>query len=471
MEHMTFEFHCEPIDRKNNQNQNKGKYVQLLYGNRISENPVPVWTADDNFKPFVKFDDPKAGKTIGLSKNILSYGLLALAAPGGGKTNLLHMITAKLLSTQDENDKLIVFDTKGDYYHEFMGRIPKKHCIVIGAASEYEQITSYHNIFAEIMPRGDDGKLKYTEECVLEAFEIAKQLYSHMQSETQPIFPSMAEQIITGLFVFFMRTYWQSRPDILNNRNFIQFVTGCTNEELRAVFELDYMRDFRNCVNYISGKGNQTQGVNSYLATVIRELFVGPFAANDPQREFSMREVIESSGKGVVFVEYDLRRGETLKPMYGLMMDRALSYSLGGRHQQRNNVYFIWDEMLLLPKLRHMSNALNFGRSQGVKILCGLQNVSGLSDVYGETGAKRVLASFQNIISFHNTDYDTRQFLIDRLGSNYQNISYSAQQMNHHVQREGHTIEDWDILSLKLGEAVVSLKDEKPFFFTMPKYE
>ena len=81
-----------------------------------------------------------------------------------------------------------------------------------------------------------------------------------------------------------------------------------------------------------------------------------------------------------------------------------------------------------------------------------------------------MLASFQNIITFRLTDYDTRQFVINRLGENYQNLSFVAEQENIYTQREGHTVEDWDLIELKLGEAVVSLKDEKPFLFSMPKY-
>lgn len=185
-----------------------------------------------------------------------------------------------------------------------------------------------------------------------------------------------------------------------------------------------------------------------------------------------MREVVDAADRKVVFVEYDLRRGKTLAPMYGLLMDSALANALGGRNTARNNVYFIWDEMLLLPpnKLTHFSDGLNFGRSQGVKILCGLQNFSSLADIYEEIGAKSVLSSFQNIVAFHNADYDTRCFLMNRFGVNYQNLSFSSQQSNIHTQREGHTVEDNDILSLGLGEAIVSLKNEAPFFFRMPRY-
>lgn len=467
---MAYRFGNELSLRTANQNRNAGVYTRMLFGQSIQENPVPVWTAERNQHPFVVFQDPKTGKCIGINKDMLSTGLITMAEPGGGKTNLLNMITSMLLATQGDNDKIIIFDTKGDYYREFGHRIPKEDCIVIGTGSEYRDITWYHNIFAEIMSRGIDGKLVYTEDTDGDALEKAKQLYANMQSETQPIFPSMAEQIICGLLLHIIRKNWRTDQSKLNNKEFIDFVTGSTNDELKAIFEEEHMKDYRNCASYISGKSNQTQGVNSYIGTVLRELFVGPFAKYNPNREFSMREVVNSPGKKVVFVEYDLRRGATLEPMYGLLMDSGLANSLGGREQDRNNVYFIWDEMLLLPELKHLSNGLNFGRSQGCKILAGLQNVSGLADAYGETGAKRVLASFQSIIAFHNSDYDTRCFLMDRFGTNYSNTSYSAQQENVNVQREGHTVEDWDILGLKLGEAIVSLKDENPFFFTMPKY-
>ena len=467
---MSYKFGNELSNNVTNQSKNAGVYTRTLFGENIHENPVPVWTADKARHPFVVFQDPKTGKHIGLNKDMLSCGFITIAEPGGGKTNLLNMITAMLLATQENNDKIIIYDTKGDYYREFGRKIPVENCIVIGAGSEYRDITWYHNLFAEIMPRGNDGKLVYTEDSDGDALEKAKQLYTNMQSETQPIFPSMAEQIIAGLLIYFMRTYWRTEQSKLNNNEFIDFVVGSTNDELKAVFELDYMKDYRNCASYIAGKSNQTQGVNSYIGTVLRELFVGPFAKHDPEKEFSMREVINSPGKKVVFVEYDLRRGSILEPMYGLLMDSGLSNGLGGRETIRNNIYFIWDEMLLLPKLKHLSNGLNFGRSQGVKILCGLQNISGLADAYGEIGAKKVLASFQSIISFRNSDYDTRCFLMDRLGTNYSNTSYAAQQENIHIQREGHTVEDWDILGLKFGEAIVSLKNESPFFFTMPKY-
>lgn len=50
------------------------------------------------------------------------------------------------------------FDTKGDYLETFGSRIPDSDKIVIGNSEAYRRVTFYHNIFAEVMPRGKDGK-------------------------------------------------------------------------------------------------------------------------------------------------------------------------------------------------------------------------------------------------------------------------------------------------------------------------
>lgn len=467
---MTYNFGQKRIGTSNNQKINNGMYMKTILGRSIEDMPVPVWTADRSSNPFVAFQDPKIQKIFGINKDMLAYGLLTMGAPGTGKTNFLDMILDRMLVTMQPTDIIIIFDTKGDYLETFGNRIPDGEKIVIGNGEAYRRVTFYHNIFAEVMPRGKDGKLVYTPESDEDALNLCEQLFQSMNSETQPIFPTMAEQVVAAVMVYFMRTYWRKDQSKLNNKEFINFFTHSTNDELKKVFELEYMSDQHSCIDYISGKGNQTQGVNSYVGSVLKKMFVGPFAQANPAREFSMRDIIYSGKKKVVFIEYDLCKGKLLAPMYGLLIDRAFANALGGRQKTKTNKYFLLDEMLLLPKIEHMCDSLNFGRSLGVKVMCGLQNICGLEEQYGEAGAKNILSSFQNMIAFRTNDYDTRQFVINRLGENYQNFSLSVQQENLNIQREGHTVEDWNLLKLKNGEAVVSLVEGDVFLFTMPLY-
>ena len=451
-------------------NKNGEVYIRTICGQSIRENPVSSGTAQKGKNPFVAFQDPDTGQIIGMSKDMLALGCLALAAPGGGKTNLFNMILSRLLATMGEQDIIVIFDTKGDYLKAFGDKIPEENRVVIGNGEDYRDITKYHNIFAEIMPKGLDGRLVYTPDSEIDALEIAEQLFQQMQSETQPIFPAMAEQIVAGIIIYFMRRYWDGNQEQLNNKELIRFFQSKTTEELKAIFQEEFMEDQRSCVSYISGNGNQTQGVNSYIGSVLRKMFVGPFAEADTDREFSMMHMVNGNQKKVVFIEYDLKRGNALAPMYGILIDQVLKHALGGRQDVRKNVYMLLDEWALLPKLRHAANSLSFGRSQGVKVMAGIQNISAIEELYGEAGAKNILAGFQNIFAFKLTDYDTRQFLVKRLGENYQNISFSAQIDNVNVQRIGHSLEEWDLLDLKLGQAVVSMANEKPFLFRLPKY-
>ncbi|MCI9340688.1 MAG: type IV secretion system DNA-binding domain-containing protein [Dorea sp.] len=465
-----YEFGNAGNGKKGNMNRNGGIYTRALFGHNIRDNPVPEETADRRRGPFAVFQDPDSGKVIGLNKESLSLGCLAVAAPGGGKTNLFDMILSRLLTDMDNQDVIIIFDTKGDYLAEFGSRIPEEERVVIGSGWEYRKITSYHNIFAEIMPRGVDGKLVYTPDSDVDALEIAELFFQQMHSETQPVFPAMAEQIVAGIIIYFMRRYWREDQSRLNNQELIHFFQSGTTEELKAVFEEDYMEDYKSCISYISGKGTQTQGVNSYIGAILRKMFIGPFAMADPAREFSMMHILTGSKRTVVFIEYDLKRGNALAPMYGILIDQALKNALGGRGDTRKNVYLLLDEWALLPKLKYAADSLSFGRSQGVKVMAGIQNISAIEDLYGEAGARNILAGFQNIFAFRITDYHTRRFLVERLGENYQNISFSAQNESANIQYTGHTLEEWDLMELELGQAAVVLAGEAPFLFRFPRY-
>ena len=113
-----------------------------------------------------------------------------------------------------------------------------------------------------------------------------------------------------------------------------------------------------------------------------------------------------------------------------------------------------------------IDDGLNFGRSLGVKIFAGLQSVSQLSQVYGEERAKVIAAGFMNQFCFYTWDKESRDFIRQRFGDTYMDyMFYDSKGEPVHRQREGHVVEDWDILGLKTGDAYISLIGYDPFFF------
>jgi len=156
-----------------------------------------------------------------------------------------------------------------------------------------------------------------------------------------------------------------------------------------------------------------------------------------------------------------------------LMFDLAIKEALS-RSRSDGNVYFITDEFKLLPNLQHIDDAVNFGRSLGIKFMVGVQNVEQIYDNYGEERARSIMSGFSTNIAFRVNDAKSREYIQGLYGKNQKLESYMLQnQMKGLVetQREANVVEDWDITGLRVGEAIVGLPEHEPFIFKFDKYK
>lgn len=225
---------------------------------------------------------------------------------------------------------------------------------------------------------------------------------------------------------------------------------------------LERFDELRSVLSYIEGEGEQSQGVLSEMYSVIRDILIGVFAERGG---FSIRNFVRAKGGKVLFIEYDLAIGSVLTPIYRLFFDLAIKEALG-RTSSQGNVYLFCDEFKLLPNLQHIDDGVNFGRSLGLKVFAGLQSIEQLFETYGEIKGRNLAAGFSSIFAFKANDVSTRDYIRSLYGSNI--ILEQYQGMNKTLiedKREGNTVEDWDLNSLKVGEAVVGLPFEKPFKF------
>lgn len=251
------------------------------------------------------------------------------------------------------------------------------------------------------------------------------------------------------------------RNEYLFNDKFNKIINAATLEQLLNFLHFD--DDARSVCSYINGGGEQANGVISEMYSITKDIFTGVFAEHGM---FSIREFVRNKGGKTLFVEYDLSIGQTLTPIYRILFDLALKESLG-RQKKDGNVYLFLDEFRLLPHLQHIDDGVNFGRSLGVKVFAGIQNVEQLFDNYGEVRGRSILSGFSNLFLFHNDDPSTLKYLTERSGHNvvldqYQNLKG---QLVVDSKRLGFTIEDWNLIHLKPGEAIVSLAFSDPFIF------
>ena len=293
--------------------------------------------------------------------------------------------------------------------------------------------------------------------------EIAKSLFAEKAKKTQqPFFPNAARDLFSAVLTDACR-----RNENMDNASLRAFLDASPAADIRKM--LAAHPDMEAMISYISDdRSPQTQGVISELQQTVREILIGNFKKAGT---LSMRDLVRKKGGRFVFLEYDLQIGAMLSPVYSLLFDLAIKEALG-RNKTSGNTYFITDEFRLLPNLQHVDDAVNFGRSLGVKFMIGVQNVEQVYEAYGRERAISILSGFMTSVCFNVNDYESKQYIKNLFGRNRKKDTYMSSVQTRGIienVRDSFVVEDWDISRLGLGDALIGLPAMPPFLFHFKK--
>lgn len=421
---------------------------EIIYGGLVDNNKPPL----DTPKACLHITGTFSGKqsSFGITQEMLSKHMLLVGGTGSGKTNLFYHIVKQLKKKLTKDDVMLIFDSKGDFHKMFF----EPQDIVIGNSASYRKSSAKWSLYDEIVA---DGRSRVS--VAQNTQEICKSLFSERveKNSSNPFFPNAARDLLGSVIISLVRDNVQ-----FNNKDLKETLESSTVDDLRNM--LASYSDLASVAAYIGGKaGSQAQGVISEMYSVTRDIFTGVFA---DVGDFSMRKFIRGKGGRTAFLEYDLAIGDILSPIYTLLFDLALKEALG-RTATQGNVYLIADELKLLPNLRHLEDGINFGRSLGVKILAGLQGIDQLNANYEkEAKAHNAVAGFSSVFAFQSNDYNTREYVSKLFGKNTILETFpEANGSRHYEKREGYVVEDWDLVNLQVGEAIVGLPGTPPFRF------
>ena len=428
---------------------------EIIYGGLVDNNK-PV---DDSVHSILHIPGKYKGvqSSFGIDENALSKHLLLIGGTGSGKTNLFYHIVSQLKARLTKDDVMLIFDSKGDFHKKFYS---SGKDIIIGNSSQYRKISAKWNLYQEIT---SDGKDRIS--VAQNTQEICKSLFAERieRNSANPFFPNAARDLLASIIISMVRDGLK-----FSNKDLKDSIDSSSADDFRAM--LNEHSDLASVASYIGGKsGSQAQGVLSEMYSVTRDVLIGVFA---DVGDFSMRQFIRGKGGKTAFLEYDLAIGDILSPVYTLLFDLALKEALG-RTATQGNVYLIADELKLLPNLRHLEDGINFGRSLGVKILAGLQSVDQLNANYdNEAKAHNAVSGFSSIFAFQSNDYNTREYISKLFGRNMIVETYEkADGSEEYEKREGYVVEDWNLIGLNVGEAIVGLPSRPPFRFHFDLYK
>lgn len=403
----------------------------------------------------------KAGQTIRISEETAARHTLCIGGTGSGKTTLMFRMFDQIYRKMTANDVAIIFDSKGDYFERFGRGKPAGTVRVLGNSSKYTSISEKWNIFRDIQA---DGRQNDTVR--INAMEIARTLFAQrMEKTNNAFFPAAAQDVLASLLTSIC---WDAKTDpevaaCMNNAYLTDYLQRSDASALLA--QLTAYDAFRATASYIEGENEQSQGVVSELHSVVREVLLGVFALDG---EFSIREFVRARGKKILFVEYDLSIGSVLTPIYRLLIDLALKEALS-QMSERGRVFLFLDEFRLLPHLRHIDDAVNFGRSKGLRVFAGLQSIEQLYDLYGQSRGRAIAAGFSNVFSFRSNDEATMKYVSGLYGSNLLGLAIGYDKGEQHLVQQSKVIPDWSMSGLEPGQAVVCLSGKAPFVFHFDK--
>ncbi|MGD6893191.1 type IV secretory system conjugative DNA transfer family protein [Bacillus mobilis] len=386
---------------------------------------------------------------------LLQRHMLFVGSIGSGKSvSLFHLIDG-LRKNATEDDMFVFFDAKGDYIEKFY----QEGDYVL--TNEAEVVTGMvrWNIFDDIMATMPSKR----EEVI---WEIASSLFKEdIESSSSPIFATGARDLFAAILCAKVREI-EKEGTVENHATFISWLQVATDVTVRNLL-LNH-QDLKWVKHYIN-KSNDPKTNQSFFMHLYQNLFN---VFNGTFREagnFSLTRAVKERGQRAVFLEYDIASANVMKPIYTLLLDIAMKNALGQKEKEaRGNIFFILDELPLIPKLNYMDNALNFGRSLGIRVIAGIQNVGQVHHVYTERLGDSILSGFGTVFAFRLFDEASRTFIRNRHGMNKKMIAYSASNASKGVQDaiiDGHVIEDWDLTKLSIGQCIVSPFNGGPFKF------
>jgi type IV secretory pathway TraG/TraD family ATPase VirD4 len=394
------------------------------------------------------------GTSLGFNDAMFGRHVLYLGGIGTGKTVGMTALIQSIRAAVSDDDVLVFFDTKGDYYDTFYR--DGDAVIAATAADEFRGQRSW-NLFEEFrsLPAGrsvDD-----------EIFEMCNGLFSSLIADAgdNAYFANAARDVFTALVTAMYR-----ESNSRSNDDIRMIVGGMSITEMQDVLAKPENNDLKGARHYIAKEGsNSAAATMAFMQQVIQESFRSAFGRPG---DFSIRGFIRGKGARALFLEYDVASGDMLAPVFKTMLDVAMKEAMS-RQRAIGRVIFVLDEFALLPELTHLSNGLNFGRSLGLRFIVGTQNIKQVQEKYGHEMAASVLSAFGTVFSFRLYDGDSRQFVTDRFGKNRKLTRFESSVRSSGLNEQvidGHVVEDWDLSSLGVGTCVAALAEHPPVKFT-----
>lgn len=278
--------------------------------------------------------------------------LLIMGASGSGKTNIIWHVLKEAIRRKD---RIVIFDSKGDFTTELSSL-----CLL-----------------APWDPRSLAWDV--ARDCVgpLDAQSLAARLIP--DSDKDPIWPNASRAVLVALIVHLQTSKpgeW-TFPDL-------RALLHLPIEDLRLMAQQHNPEALRSLED--GSKTTQSILINlmAFMAPVVD---MARAWSNPNQQRFSMKDWIEGNSKlpRTVVMQgsqrFDRTAAALVNSLLSVMADTIASPSLPDDKNRR--IWLVLDEFAQLGQLRDFGPLIRMGRSKGLRIVMGAQDIAELRAIYG----------------------------------------------------------------------------------------
>jgi hypothetical protein len=323
---------------------------------------------------------------------------VTIGATGAGKSvtlNMLMMSVLKKLGKEDARRRMVVYDAKADLVSFITRNVSKG--VKVRILNPMDARFAPWNMAADILTE-------------IDAIEFASILIPKNDQESSPYFTNTARALVAGVIkrlIVLLPGKWSLR-DVL-----LAFEDQATLERLLNHSDTRYLMDHfskANDRNFSGVKSTIDTELSIYrpIAALLHAGLTNPskFSEEDlgpiDASPFSLKEWIRQANGGVLVLGNHENAREATDTLNRLLF-RQLSKLLIAREgrMKDDETWIFLDELREAGMLSGLRQILLRGRSKGIALAMGFQDVQGIYAVYGQHEGAEIIGAAQNIAVLH----------------------------------------------------------------------
>ncbi|GAV19303.1 coupling protein TraD [Mariprofundus micogutta] len=321
-----------------------------------------------------------------------SEHILIAGATGAGKSQALtHIIE----SVRERKDRSIIFDIKGDYTAQLANPDARNSTYLV---APWDERSIKWDIAADI-----------TDEIAAQSF--AEAFIPRSGNESNPYFTEAAQDVLAGCIEYLCST----KPQAWSWRDLNTLLSSA--DRISAALEsIEHAASQHIQLKQDGSVSPQTQGVMGSLRAPLKSLDAiakywdtagGTSIVNAFMRDGAKGTLILAARPDMQSVATPLIAG-----LLALLMQKGLSLS----DSEERRIFFICDELGALPKISKLVDLITLGRSKGLCLVAGIQDLGRLYAKYGRDETTSVASQFGTHIIGRLGDSDTAKWAADLFG-------------------------------------------------------